>query len=88
MEVGFYKMKKILLIIAILLLTGCNSESSEEIINTNYMQDSMQFNFRVDKETCVEYIEYDGSYSGNLTPRLNSDGTLKQNEECLKDKID
>ena len=85
-------MKKLILLLApVLLLTGCDgcdSELIEEetITNTYYLQDKMQFEFFIDKETCVEYIEYDGSYSGTLTPRLNADGTLKLNEICLENK--
>lgn len=81
-------MKKILLlIIFILLLTGCGAEpiSKTETKNlTYYIQDSMNFDFYIDKETCIEYIIFSGEYKGGITPRLNTDGTLKLNEICLK----
>lgn len=83
-------MKKILLVIvSIMLLTGCGAEpiTKTEARNlTYYIQDSIDFNFYVDKETCVEYILFSGLKKGNITPRLNDDGTLKLNEICLKDK--
>lgn len=69
------KMKKLLLIPLILfLLTGCGQTEEN---NSN-------ISFYVDESTCVEYIKYKANtYGGNLTPRLNADGTLKLNEECL-----
>lgn len=83
-------MKKIiLLLIPILLLTGCGAKPINEDKGTGYyMQDSMNFDFYVDKETCVEYIVYKGGYRGGLTPRLNVDNTLKSNETCLKNRGD
>ena len=83
-------MKKILLlIISILLLTGCGIEPISEDSNNEtsyYIQDSIKFDFYVDKNTCVEYIIFSGGYKGGITPRLNTDGTLKLNETCLKNK--
>lgn len=85
-------MKKILLlIIIIILLTGCGTESinkKHETNDTYYIQDSLNFDFYVDKETCVEYIIFNGGYRGGITPRLNADGTLKLNKICLKDEVD
>lgn len=78
-------MKKILLlIIFILLLTGCDAEPINEA--SYYIQDSANFSFYVDKKTCIEYIIYQGVKRGGITPRLNTDGTLKLNETCLKNK--
>ena len=78
-------MKKILLlIIFILLLTGCGAEPINEA--SYYIQDSAKFSFYVDKNTCVEYIIYQNGYQGGITSRLNTDGTLKLNETCLKNK--
>lgn len=85
-------MKKfLLLVIIIILLTGCGAESinkKHETNDTYYIQDSLNFYFYVDKETCVEYIIFNGGYHGGITPRLNADGTLKLNKICLKDEVD
>lgn len=81
--------KMLLLIIPTLFLTGCGAEpiSKTETKNlTYYIQDSMNFDFYIDKETCIEYIIFSGGYKGGITPRLNTDGTLKLNEICLKYK--
>ena len=84
-------MKKIsLLIITIILLTGCGAEPINKKHETNdayYIQDKHDFDFSVDKETCVEYIIFNGGYKGGITPRLNADGTLKLNKICLKDEV-
>lgn len=79
-------MKKIILLLTLgLLLTGCGAKPINEDKGTGYyMQDSMNFDFYVDKETCVEYVVFKGGYKGGFTPRLNTDGTLKLNEICLK----
>ena len=83
-------MKKIiLLLIPVLLLTGCGAKSiNENEINNKsyYIQDSMSFDFYVDKESCVEYVVFQCTYKGGITPRLNADNTLKLNEICLKNK--
>lgn len=83
-------MKKMLsLIILTLFLTGCGAEpisKTETKNSTYYIQDSMNFDFYIDKETCVEYIIFSGGYKGGITPRLNTDGTLKLNETCLEEK--
>lgn len=82
-------MKKILLLIILtLFLTGCGAEPINKKIETNdtyYIQSSPYFDFYVDKETCVEYI-YSYKGDGCFIPRLNTDGTLKLNETCLKNK--
>lgn len=83
-------MKKIILLLTLgLLLTGCGAEpisKTETKNSTYYIQDSMNFDFYIDKETCIEYIIFSGGYKGGITPRLNTDGTLKLNEICLKYK--
>lgn len=81
--------KYLLLIILTLFLTGCGAEPIREDNNNEtsyYMQDSGQFEFYVDKNTCIEYIIYQSGYRGGITPRINTDGTFKLNETCLKNK--
>lgn len=83
-------MKKILLVIVpIMLLTGCGVEpiSDDETNETSYyIQNDIDFDFYVDKETCVEYIIFRSDYKGGITPRLNTDNTLRLNKTCLKGK--
>lgn len=76
------------LIFGTLFLTGCGAEpisKTETKNSTYYIQDSMNFDFYVDKETCVEYVVFKGGYKGGITPRLNRDGTPLLNEKCLKE---
>ena len=77
-------MKKIiLLMILVLLLCGCSRmDYNEKRINNNEWN---ELYVTYDNDTCVEYIEYVGLYKGGLSVRYNQDGTLKINEECLKD---
>ena len=80
---------KVLLLTILVLLTGCGAEpiSDNETNETSYyIQDSINFDFYVDKETCIEYIIFIGNYKGGITPRLNADSTLKLNKICLKNK--
>ena len=71
-------MKKVLLLIILLiLLTGCGSNLDE---TDDYLQDVTSYYIETDKETCVEYIV--GVY--RLSVRLNTDGTPMLNEECLE----
>lgn len=69
-------MKKFLILIIVILLTGCTS-------NVQSINDDFDIRYKVDEETCVEYILINGSYKGSIIPRLNRDGTLKLNEKCL-----
>ncbi len=80
-----------LVLAIVLLLTGCgadtvnNNVENKDNYEANYMQEYHSFNFYIDEETCVEYIVFHDTYKGGITPRLNDDGTLKLNENCLKD---
>lgn len=68
-------MKKLFILpLLLLLVTGCNEVNKNDIY------------FYTDEETCVEYIIYDGYKAGGITPRLNRDGTIMLNEECLNKK--
>lgn len=67
-------MKKLLILpLLLLLVTGCN-------ISTNNKNDIY---FYTDENSCVEYIIYDGYKAGGIIPRLNRDGTIMLNQECL-----
>lgn len=79
-----------LVLTIVLLITGCGVDTvnddaeSENNYEVKYMQEYYSFDFYVDKETCVEYIVFKSQNKGNVIPRLNSDGTIKLNENCLK----
>lgn len=76
------------LIFGTLFLTGWGAEpisKTDTKNSTYYIQDSMNFDFYVDKESCIEYVIFSSSYKGGITPRLNRDGTPLLNEKCLKE---
>ena len=68
-----------ILTLTIVMLTACGNTDAEN--KTKYIQDywgspdDEQYSIRVDKETGVNYIVYDGFYGCGITPRLNADGT-------------
>ena len=78
-------MKKLLILpLLLLLVTGCNVSTNNETERNEL--NNTDIYFYIDENTCVEYIVYDGWYSGGITPRLNRDGTIMLNEECLNKK--
>ena len=78
-------MKNKLLLISVLLMTGCGDYKqvvgTEGNNNIYYFQDSIYFDLYIDEKTCVEYIL---NYRGGFTARLNADGSPMLNEECLE----
>lgn len=78
-------MKKLLILpLLLLLVTGCNIGTNDETERNEVNKNDIYF--YTDEETCVEYIIYDGYKAGGITPRLNRDGTIMLNEECLNKK--
>lgn len=80
-------MKKImLLIILLLLLTGCEEGTQDnEYTEINALSDN--FYIYVDEDTCVEYfVSYGHGNTGNVNPRYTIEGQLKTNEKCLNEK--
>lgn len=78
-------MKKLFILpLLLLLVTGCNISTNNETEGNELNKNDIYF--YIDENTCVEYIVYDGWYSGGITPRLNRDGTIMLNEECLNKK--
>lgn len=75
--------KIILLIVSILVITGCDSRIDNQ--EKKYIQDNVGYSVVIDKETCVEYIEFVGYYKKALSVRLNADGKPIVNEKCLND---
>lgn len=78
-------MKKLLILpLLLLLVTGCNVSTNNETDRNEV--DKNDIYFYTDENSCVEYIIYDGYKAGGITPRLNRDGTIMLNEECLNKK--
>lgn len=80
------KIKIGILLIALIVMcsfAGCVTESENpsppDDINSGYV------GLYVDEYTGVEYLIYDGYYSGGICPRYNADGTLKINEKFMYD---
>ena len=72
------KNKIIVLVIMILMMCGCRS-------NTVDSADDTWISFYTDSKTCVEYIKYYVGGKG-ITVRYNTDGTIKLNKECMEAK--
>ena len=63
-----------ILVAVMVVLTACGNVDAEN--KTKYIQDyNSKFGIFIDKETGVNYIIFDGAYSGGMTVRLNEDGT-------------
>lgn len=78
-------MKKLIILpLLLLLVTGCNISTNNETERNEINKNDIFF--YTDEETCVEYIIFDGYRAGGMTPRLNADGTIMLNEECLNKK--
>lgn len=79
------KSKCLILIIIILLITGCGdieyTENENDRISSVY--NGAIINIYVDSETCVEYFR---SYQGGVTVMYNQYGSIKLNDGCLNNK--
>lgn len=73
------KNKVMVLIIMILMICGCESNSVSS-------SDDFQIDIYTDSKTCVEYLEYNGLDRGGLSVRYNTDGTIKLNKDCMEAK--
>lgn len=71
------KNKIIVLVIMILMMCGCKS-------NTVSSDDDFEIDIYTDSKTCVEYLEYYEYQAGGLTVRYNTDGTIKLNKDCME----
>ena len=76
-------MKKIIiLIIAVILLSGCDTKEDKEYSST---RENWYFATYVDEDTCVEYFASEGSYNkGTVSVKYNADGTIKINKKCME----
>lgn len=78
------KIRLLTILIPLILLCGCKVLADKRYSNVNLSSDLYIY---TDEDTCVQYFVSNGFYnSGNVSPRFNQDGTLKLNEECVKEK--
>lgn len=63
--------RTILILIAVMTLLMCGCERSRESNSGDFYVE-----FYVDPETKVEYVLYNNTYAGGLSPRYNADGSL------------
>ena len=93
-------MKKILAVLLLtLLLTGCKGQAQPELINpedyelpnvskvveTNANIDT-GYNYLIDNNTGVVYLEYKSGYGRAITIMFNADGTVMTEKDILKEK--
>lgn len=91
------KIRTIILLTSILLITGCSIETQESTCSIETQESTQnessylknRIKTFVDKETCVEYFVSNGYYNqGEVTVKYNADGTLKINKKCLEEDND
>ena len=73
--------KYLILYLIIILCVGCVSPKNYETETTN----NREYSVFIDKSTCVEYLYNNYLKKGGITVRYNRDGTIKINEDCLKE---
>lgn len=71
------KNKIIVLVIMVLMMCGCESNSVKS-------SDDYAIAIYTDSKTCVEYLKYHDGYKGGLSARYNTDGTIKLNKDCME----
>ena len=89
------KLPIILSVLAIVLLTGCKGQAPADYGNTeDYKLPNVTrivspwsdtgYNYLIDNDTGVVYLEYDGGYGRALTVMFNADGTLMTEKDIKK----
>lgn len=74
--------KKLIIFLPILLLTGCVTPKDYDIENNN----SLEYRIFVDEATCVEYLVNNYQKKGGISVRYSQDGTIRVNKSCLEKK--
>lgn len=91
-------MKKILVglsLLAIVLLTGCKGQAPADYGNTEDYKlpnvirivsqwNGIGYNYLIDNNTGVVYLEYDNNKSRAITVMFNSDGTVMTEDDIKK----
>lgn len=93
-------MKKILVglsLLTIVLLTGCKGQASADYGNTEDYKlpnvtrivsqwNGIGYNYLIDNNTGVVYLEYDNNKSRAITVMFNSDGTVMTKKNIKKEQ--
>lgn len=93
-------MKKILvglILLAIVLLTGCKGQAPADYGNTEDYKlpnvtrivsqwNGIGYNYLIDNNTGVVYLEYDNNKSRAITVMFNSDGTVMTKKNIKKEQ--
>ena len=85
----------ILSVLAIVLLTGCKGQVQADYGNTEDYElpnvtriisphNDVGYNYLIDNNTGVVYLEYDGTYRHAITVMFNSDGTVMTEDDIKK----
>lgn len=86
-------MKKLLIVICMcLLLTGCKGQVQADYGNTEDYElpnvtriiephNDVGYNYLIDNNTGVVYLEYDSDYGRAITVMFNKDGTLMKEKD-------
>ena len=89
------KLSIILSVLAIVLLTGCKGQAPANYGNTeDYKLPNVTrivsqwnvkgYNYLIDNDTGVVYLEYEGSYGHGITVMFNADGTVMTEKDIKK----
>lgn len=89
------KLSIILSVLAVVLLTGCKGQAPEDYGNTeDYKLPNVTrivsqwnvkgYNYLIDNDTGVVYLEYEGSYGHGITVMFNEDGTVMTEKDIKK----
>ena len=85
----------ILSVLAVVLLTGCKGQAPEDYGNTEDYElpnvtrilepyHDRGYNYLIDNNTGVVYLEYTGSYGRAITVMFNADGTIMTEKDIKK----
>lgn len=82
-------------VLAIVLLTGCKGQVQADYGNTEGYKlpnvtrivspwSDIGYNYLIDNNTGVVYLEYEGAYKHSITVMFNADGTVMTEKDIKK----
>lgn len=81
----------LIIVLAIIVIAGLlynsiyTGTTNEDKFNFNNISNKFKlYNVYIDDVTCVEYLYHQNNNSSSITPRLDKDGKVKLNKECLE----